>query len=158
MPTDPALVTKLEELLVAIREYADPRRAGAEWKQIYKLLQKTDLPTTRVANVVAMRGVDQLIELIDQFRDQNSSTVPTDTPAPDPETCKHAMKAFRKRLKLTQLDDESQINNRNPLSKGAQSKIRSIIPPNDWPQAVWQELARQNKLRYTGDGFYELVE
>ena len=71
---------------------------------------------------------------------------------------KKALKAFRKRLKLTRLDDESQINSRNPLSKGESSQIRSIQPPFEWPREVWDALAKRGKLRYTGKGFYELAD
>ena len=38
MACDPEIVTKLDELLTAIGGYDDPRRATAEWKQVYKLL------------------------------------------------------------------------------------------------------------------------
>ena len=67
------------------------------------------------------------------------------------------MRAFRKRLKLTRLDDESQINSRNPLSKGEASQIDQIIPPTDWPQKVWDELVRRGELKATGKGFYALA-
>ena len=42
MAYDPAIVTKLEELLTAIGGYDDPRRATSEWKQVSKLPQKAD--------------------------------------------------------------------------------------------------------------------
>lgn len=154
--TDTAdIVTRLNELLAAIRATGDPRRAAAEWKQAFNLLKKTDLPANRVANVVAMRGVDQLAELIDTLAGPPEVA---EEDRPDEETCKAALKAFRKRLKLTRLDDESQIDSRNHLSKGATSEIDSIIPPHEWPAEVWQELARQGKLRALGKGFYELAE
>ncbi len=154
--TDTAdIVPKLNDLLTAIRASGDPRRAAAEWKQAFNLLKKTDLPANRVANVVAMRGVDQLAELIESLAGPPQVA---EEDRPDEETCKAALRAFRKRLKLTRLDDESQIDNRNHLSKGAVSEINAIIPPADWPAAVWQELARQGKLRALGKGFYELAE
>lgn len=80
------------------------------------------------------------------------------TPPPTPEQLKSALKAFRKRLKLTRLDDESRLTSRNPMSAGKKSEIAAILPPREFPREVWQELARQGKLRDTGRGFYELVE
>ena len=161
MPIDPDVLVKLDELLAAIRAYDDPRRAATEWKQTFNLLKKTDAETNRVANVVAMRGVDRLAELIDELRASDEPTPDeSDTPAadaPDDTTCKMALRAFKKRLKLTRLDDESQINSRNPMSSGAESRIASMVPPNDWPEEVWRELARRGKLRHTGRGFYELT-
>ena len=68
MTSNPTTVTKLDELMAAIRGYDDPRRAAGEWKQVYNLLQKTDVPSVRVTHVVGMRDVVQLTELIDQLR------------------------------------------------------------------------------------------
>jgi hypothetical protein len=76
---------------------------------------------------------------------------------PDAETLKHAMKAFRKRLKLTRLDEESKLGNR-AMTGGRQSAIVAIIPPREYPVSVWQELARQGKLKPSSGGFYQLAE
>ncbi len=155
MTDDPTVIAKLDELLAAIRGYDDPRRAGAEWKQVYKALQKAGLPAARCTGVVGMRNVSGLAELIDQVRDPQAAEDATDTNAIDPETCKRALRAFRKRLALTRLDDESKLG-RGPLSKGSDESYASIVPPNEWPEPVWQTLAKQGKLRYIGHGFYEL--
>ena len=71
-----------------------------------------------------------------------------------PETLRRALKAFKKRLKLTALDYDSNLG-KGPFSKGAQG-ICAIMPPNQYPQAVWQELVRQGRLRSSGHGMYEL--
>jgi len=68
-----------------------------------------------------------------------------------------AMKAFRKRLKLTKLDDESRLG-RSPLSGGGRSGVVAITPPNQFPREIWEELAEQGKLKRAGRGVYELVE
>ena len=155
MTSDPTTVTKVGELIAAIRGYDDPRRAAGEWKQVYKLLQKTDLPTDRVTHVVGMRDVARLTELIDQLRSPVAASAPTQADSPSQETCRRAMRAFRKRLALTRLDEESKISSHSALSKGADSRMTAIVPPTDWPESVWRELVRQGKLRYVGDGFYE---
>lgn len=82
----------------------------------------------------------------------------TDAPQPgafSPQELKAALKAFKKRLKLTQLDDQSRIGV-GPMSSGRQSGIVAITPPDQFPDAVWEELARQGKLRRAGSGLYEL--
>lgn len=66
-----------------------------------------------------------------------------------------AMKAFKKRLKLARLDAESSLGH-GPTSSGARSGIVAIVPPNQYPQALWDELARQGRLRRAGGGLYEL--
>ncbi len=79
-------------------------------------------------------------------------------PAPfDKDELKQAMKAFRKRLKLTRLDDESNIAG-GPMSSGRGSGIVAISPPNQYPPEIWDELVRQGKLRASGRGMFELVE
>ncbi len=77
--------------------------------------------------------------------------------SPSPENLKSAMKAFRKRLKLTRLDDESRLA-RSPMSSGKASQIRAILPPREFGTEVWEELVNQGKLKRAGGGFYELIE
>ena len=77
--------------------------------------------------------------------------------APMPQELKAALKAFRKRLKLTQLDDQSRIG-KSPMSSGRPSGIVAITPPDQFSQAVWEELARQGKLKRAGEGLYELAQ
>ncbi len=76
-------------------------------------------------------------------------------PAPTPQELKRAMKAFKRRLKLTCLDDQSRIGV-GPMSSGRQSGIVGITPPDQFPPAVWEELARQGKLKKVSSGLYEL--
>jgi hypothetical protein len=83
-------------------------------------------------------------------------STPMPTPAPTPEELKVALKAFRKRLKLMKLDDESSLSG-GPLG-GRRSHIVAIMPPGQYRQAIWDELVRQGKLKKAGGGTYELVE
>ncbi len=75
---------------------------------------------------------------------------------PSREELKAALKAFKKRLKLTRLDEDSKIAG-GPLSKGKGAEIVAISPPNQFSQAIWDALVKQGKLRSVGDGLYELV-
>ena len=81
----------------------------------------------------------------------------TSTPEPpSKEELRLAMKAFRKRLKLTRLDDESGMGY-GPMSTGQQSGIVAITPPDQFSKAVWQELAKQGKIKHDEGGLYSLV-
>jgi hypothetical protein len=80
-----------------------------------------------------------------------------ETPSPTPQQLKTALKAFKKRLKLTRLDDDSRIGV-GPMSSGRRSGIVGITPPEQFPQEVWDELVRQGKLKKLGARQYELVE
>ena len=84
------------------------------------------------------------------------SSADASSPAgPTPQELKSALKAFRKRLKLTRLDDQSRLGY-GPMTGGQQSSIVAITPPDHFPAAVWEELARQGKLKRAGSGMYSL--
>jgi hypothetical protein len=72
------------------------------------------------------------------------------------EDLKKAIKAFKKRMKLTQLDDDSRLG-RSPLT-GAKSQVVSIQPPAGFGREIWEELVEKGYLRRDGVGFYQLVE
>ena len=74
------------------------------------------------------------------------------------EELRKALKAFKKRLKLTRLDEDSRLSRAPTTSGGRGANILAISPPNQYPQAVWDELVRQQKLKKAGQGLYELVE
>jgi hypothetical protein len=78
-------------------------------------------------------------------------------PTPSQQELKAALKAFKKRLKLTCLDDQSRLGV-GPMSSGRPSGIVAITPPDQYPPAVWEELARQGKLKRGGSGLYELAQ
>lgn len=68
------------------------------------------------------------------------------------EELKRAYKAFKKRLKLARLDDES------GLSRGSKrSAIQGITPPPGHPPGIWEELVAQGKLRREGSGTYSMA-
>jgi len=71
------------------------------------------------------------------------------------EELRKALKAFKKRLKMTQLEEDSKLG-RSPLT-GAKSTITAIQPPLGFGREVWEELATQGYLKRDGGGFYQLV-
>jgi hypothetical protein len=71
------------------------------------------------------------------------------------EELKKALKAFKKRLKLTQLEEDSHLG-RSPLT-GSKSQITSIEPPRGFGREIWQELVQRGDLKDEGRGFYALV-
>lgn len=73
------------------------------------------------------------------------------------EELKKALKAFKKRLKLTRLDDDSKLGH-SPLTGMDKGKVMSIQPPAGFGAAIWEELADQGFLKRDGIGFYELIE
>lgn len=80
--------------------------------------------------------------------ESSSSAIPA-------ETLKKAYQAFKKRLKLARLDDESRLGH-GAVHGGKPSGIKAIQPPVQFPKSIWDELVRQGKLRNVGHGLYEL--
>lgn len=76
--------------------------------------------------------------------------------SPTPEDLRNALKAFKKRLKLSRLDDESSLGH-GPMSSGRSSGIVAITPPQQYPRTVWDRLVALGKLKYAGQGMYQLV-
>ena len=72
----------------------------------------------------------------------------------DPALLKTAYNAFKKRWKLTRLDHESRIG-KSPLS-GSSTSIVGITAPREYPKAVWEELARQGRIKRAGSGLYSM--
>ncbi len=79
---------------------------------------------------------------------------PSESPTPD--ELRKALKAFKKRLKLSRLDDESGLGY-GPMSSGRSSGIVAVMPPNQYPKAVWDKLVEQGRLKYAGQGLYQLA-
>jgi hypothetical protein len=74
-----------------------------------------------------------------------------------PENLKRAMKAFKKRLKLTRLDDESSLGH-GSTDKSKGSGIVAVRPPDNYPQAVWDKLVEMEKIQNAGGGLYQLKQ
>ena len=87
--------------------------------------------------------------------DDTGESAPDKVDVTDRLLLKRAMKAFRKRLKLTKLDEESNLSV-SPLTGGAKSGVVAIQPPDSFPPEVWEALADQGRLKRSGRGFYAL--
>lgn len=77
-------------------------------------------------------------------------------PAPSEDDLKRALGAFKKRIKLMRLDQESHLGGGRPMSGGKKSDIDQIMPPSQFPREVWKELAARKLIRDHGQGFYSL--
>lgn len=153
--------------------------AGPKWKSLHLMLKKAQCDQMRLARAIAERNVEVVRGLLDIAAAApppaprgSYATLPDGSPAPrsamqplvniraekpTPQQLKTALAAFKKRLKLTKLDQESRIG-RSPLTGGIKSNVLAILPPNFYPKVYWEELEKQGQIRNTGGGFYELVE
>jgi hypothetical protein len=72
----------------------------------------------------------------------------------DQAVLKRALNALKRRLKLARSDDEFS-SSRNPMSRGAESAIVGVRPPDGYTRDVWDLLVLQGRLRDAGDGLLE---
>lgn len=75
---------------------------------------------------------------------------------PSEDELKKAFKAFKKRLKLTRLDEDSRLGH-GPMSSGSKSQIVAIQPPTGFSPEVWETLVQRSFLKREGVGFYTLA-
>jgi hypothetical protein len=68
---------------------------------------------------------------------------------------KKAMKAFKKRLKMHQLEEDSRLGRSH--TTGARNTIVAIQPPVGFPREMWAQLAVKGYLRNDGGNFWCLV-
>lgn len=68
---------------------------------------------------------------------------------------KRALSAFKKRVKINQREDDSQVS-RGHLT-GQHTKVVAIRPPVGFAAGVWEELKTLGYLKDDGGGFYALV-
>jgi hypothetical protein len=156
-PIDPAAeIAALRE----IRTGLSAERTGPEWGAIQKAMVKAGIDSSQVARAVAGRDLELIDRLIDH---QENPELPVEPSQPEVEpgpeipddVLRDAMRAFRKRVKLTKLDHESKLA-RSPLSSGKSADFEAILPPNQFPSEVWWALAARGDLESTGGGFYRV--
>ena len=75
---------------------------------------------------------------------------------PTPQGLKAALKAFKKRLRLTRLDAESSIAG-GPLSSGRGRASSPSCRRTSFRRKCGPQLVKQGKLKKAGGGMYELV-
>ena len=131
---------------------ADPANAAA-WAEAQDALVRYEVgpeDDPELAAAIEARDRERLNELVCRWVSGERLLLERDRGV-----LKRALKAFRKRLKVTVLDAESSVAG-GPMSAGRESHIVGIVPPERYPREVWDHLARQKRLSDRGKGTYEL--
>lgn len=154
---DTIVAQKLGEIVSDLYLQEDPRRANTLWKSALTQLKKTKADANHVNNVIASRDVEKLAALVNELTaDPGAAAQRAAESQIDEETLKKAMRAFRTKLKSTQLDEDSRLGV-GPLSS-EKGRVDAIEPPREFPTNVWTELVKRGELRKARGGFYELVK
>lgn len=143
---------KLRQVVSDIREAADPMRVVDDWGLAERLLRGMPVDRERAGAIFAERDIEALDEMVAWVEG-----VAAKQNAPAAQVSKEVMasafNAFKKRLKLGRLADESKLGGRY-TSGGKKSERDAIIPPVEFGAEVWKALEQAGKLRHTGQGFY----
>lgn len=152
------VIEKLRSLVTETRERKNPIQFVEQWALAQRLLSRMPVDQKAVAAACRDRDLDTLDALVRTLEGVAAAPKP-ESAAPDISEADKAaaMRAFRKRLKLARLSDESKLGGRY-TSGGKQSNIDAIEPPNEFPREVWKALEREGKLVHTGQGFYSLPD
>ncbi|MCY2959141.1 MAG: hypothetical protein NTY35_03165 [Planctomycetota bacterium] len=147
---DPKMQLLSTVLATAAVSLASDPTNEAPWAEALAALASTRAEEPELARILDARDHAALTTLVAEWQSGKRHL-----PLQDREVLKRALKAYRKSLKVTQLDAESSIGG-GPMSSGRSSGILGMRPPDRYPRAVWDELARQRRLIYAGQGLYEL--
>lgn len=148
-------VQKLRQLVGEIGRSPQGAASQAAWDLAGRLLSRMPVDAAAAGRVIEGRdlpGLDDLVRRLEQ---------PEEAPAPPPgsgipeEDLDRALRAFKKRLRLMRLAEESKLGGRR-LTGGRRSEIDAIIPPDEFPPEVWLALGAMGRLKSAGQGFYAL--
>lgn len=149
---------KLRQMVGEVSHPTDPLQILPSWQLIERLLQRMPVDAGDATRVCAARDAAGLDALVSRLENPEGAVPPkSDVHRPGKDELEKALRAFRKRLKVMRLADESRLGGRQ-LTKGRESEIDAIIPPNEFSDVVWRALARDGRLKHTGQGFYALPE
>ena len=145
---NPTLIGRTMSNVVRMLE-ADASNAEA-WPMAREALTHFRDEHAELSAAIEAEDLDGLRTVVDAWYAHDHSL-----PEQDRNILKRAMKAYRKRLKLTLLDAESTVGG-GPMSGGRASDIVGITPPDHYPRDIWDELVRLKRLVDVGYGQYEL--
>jgi hypothetical protein len=173
---DTAMTQKLGEMVSELYLADTPAKQKTLWDRVTKALNNTDADPAHWDKFIKARNIEQLALFLGDLNLGNypRKPKPEDRPQPlkpipqpaesapaqpagqfDGPYLRHAMNQFKRRYKLTRLDDVSRLG-RSPLSGGGSSNIVGITPPPEFPHAVWEELVRQGRLKKAGSNMYAM--
>ncbi len=160
--TDQKIMAELRQRLTEL-EATDAGQAGAIWGATHKLLLKTACPPALIGRIIVARDSAALTALVGALERGEAKSIhlpqqPTAASLDIPhQTLKMALRAFRKRLKLTRLDHESKLGV-GPMTSGRKADVDAILPPHEYPTQVWEALVAEGQLKAAGQGFYALAQ
>ncbi len=151
------VIQKLRQLHGEIVAAKDGFKVVDAWALAERLLLRLPVDLDAVSRAINEKDAAALDAIIHRLECPRAPAPSTGSGAFSEDDKAAAMRAFKKRLKVMRLSDESRLGGRY-TSGGRSSKIDAIEPPDAFPPAMWKALAEAGQLKYTGQGFYALPE
>lgn len=153
-------VQKLRQVTDDIRRPVTGMEFVRAWELAERLLGRMPVDGAEARRVCAAKDSAGLDALVSQLEGKAAAPEKVAVPAPahTPEfeqQMESALRAFRKRLKVMRLADESKLKGRR-LTSGKSSEIDAIQPPSEFPDEVWRALVAAGRLKDAKHGFYAL--
>ncbi|MGP1271854.1 MAG: hypothetical protein ACTS22_00825 [Phycisphaerales bacterium] len=150
------ILQKLRQLHADITASRDGFKIVDAWALAERLLTRLPVPPDEAQAVCRAKDADGLDRLLHRLEHPAPKV---DAPLPEfsHDDLAAAIRAFKKRLKLLRLNDESRLGGRY-TSGGRRSSIDAIEPPDGFSPDIWRVLARKGQLHDEGGGFYALPE
>jgi len=151
---------KLRQLADSIAANADPLQTQKDWELVERLLARTGADPAAIDDAVKTRDPAKLDAIVRSLEHPAPAAEPSASPAADPGRFSHddkaaALRAFKKRLRVMRLSDESKLG--SPYTSGGKrSNIDAIEPPSGFDPEIWRALVAEGRLVDTGQGFYAL--
>lgn len=146
---------KLRALLADIRAADDRLKVLDAWTLAGRLIPRLPVDQAEATRAITERDADAFEKILDQL-----DAPPPPVTKPDVTFTKgeyeSAMAAFKKRLKIIRLNDESKLGGRY-TSGGHRSGIDAIEPPTDHHPKIWKALIAEGRLVSAGQGMYALA-
>lgn len=147
------ITQKLRQLHADITQSGNGLKIVDAWALAERLSARLPIDQAEAKRVFAEKDAEGFLALIEKV--ENPPAKVEQPIEVDADTQAAALRAFKKRLKVMRLSDESRLGGRY-TSGGRSSNIDAIEPPEGFELKVWKALVQAGRLRNTGQGFYAL--
>ncbi len=147
------ILEKARSVAEDIKKGKDPVKLIADWELASRILGRLSNDAGAIKQICTQRDVPGLEALLDKIEGKVTAAASVQLPEYSHEELERALKAFKKRMQVNRLADESKLGGRY-TSGGRKSSIDAIQPPDGFPREIWLVLVRDGKLKDMGGGFF----